>query len=86
MIAIADPIDADLLRVRHQYLTDSDLKLSAADIVAQLQVQPRHALRMLESLVVEGFLSRDHDGRYVRVHTGDPSCESPSSSWGCRQH
>jgi hypothetical protein len=53
--------------------------------VAQLQVQPRHALRMLESLVVEGFLSRDHDGRYVRVHTGDPSCESPSSSWACRQ-
>ena len=80
MIALGDPIDADLLRVRHQYLTDSDVKLSAADIVAQLQVQPRHALRMLESLVVEGFLSRDHDGRYVRVHTGDPSRESPSSS------
>ncbi len=85
MIALAEPIDADLLRVRHQYLTDSDLKLSAADIVAQLQVQPRHALRMLESLVVEGFLSRDHDGRYVRVYTGDPSCEPPSSSWRCRQ-
>jgi hypothetical protein len=85
MIAIAGPIDADLLRVRHQYLTDSDLKLSAADIVAQLQVQPRHALRMLESLVVEGFVRRDHDGRYVRVHTGDPSCESSSSSWGSRQ-
>jgi hypothetical protein len=79
MIALADPIDADLLRVRHQYLTDPGLTLSAADIVAQLHVQPRHARGILESLAWEGFLSRDHDGRYVRVHTGDPSCESPSS-------
>jgi hypothetical protein len=85
MIALAEPIDADLLRVRHQYLTDPELQLSAADIVAQLQVQPRHALWILESLVWEGFLSRNHDGRYVRAHTGDPSCESPSSSWHCRQ-
>ncbi len=77
MITVAEPVDADTLRVRHQFLADPDLRLSVDDVVAQLHVQPRHALVILESLVWEGFLSRARDGRYIRAHTGDPSCASP---------
>jgi len=71
VIALAEPIDADALRVRHEYLSDPDLQLSTDDVVARLHVQPRHALRMLESLVREQFLSRAANGRYVRLRAGN---------------
>ena len=77
MITVAEPIDCDTLRVRHLFLADSGLRLSTDEVVAQLQVQARHACVMLEALVWEGFLSRTPDGRYVRAHTGVPSCASP---------
>lgn len=76
MITVAEPIDADALRVRHEFLAAPGLHLSVDDVVAQLHVQPRHALVILEALVWEGFLARTPDGRYVRTHTGEPSCES----------
>lgn len=69
MITVAEPIDADLLRVRHQFLADPSLCLSSGDVVAQLHVQPRHAAVMLDALVREGFLTRTIDGRYVRAGT-----------------
>lgn len=77
MITVAEPTDADALRVRHQFLTDPDLCLSADDVVAQLQVQRRHAVVILDALVRDGFLRRTCDGRYIRAHTGDSSCVSP---------
>lgn len=77
MITVAEPIDCDTLRVRHLFLADSGLRLSSNDVVAQLQVQPRHACVMLEALVCEGFLKRTSDGRYVRTHTGVLPCASP---------
>ena len=76
MITAAEPIDADTLRVRHQFLANPDLSLSPDDVVAQLHVQLRHAVVLLEALVWEGFLCRTRDGRYIRAHRGDPSCES----------
>jgi hypothetical protein len=66
MITIAEPIDADTMRVRHEFLTRSDLLVSA-DFVADLfDLSVRHALVILESLVFEGFLARTPDGRYRR--------------------
>ena len=76
MITVAEPIDADVLRVRHQFLANPSLSLSAGDVVTQLHVQPRHAAVMLDALVRESFLSRTGDGRYVRTRAGDPSCVS----------
>lgn len=77
MITVAEPTDADALRVRRTFLADPALHLSVDDVVAQLHVQPRHALVILEALVWDGFLSRTGDGRYVRTHIGEPSCELP---------
>ena len=71
MVSIADPIDADVLRVRHEFLSTPTLRLSADDVVAQLQVQPRHASVMLDTLAQEGFLRRTADGRYVRCVNRD---------------
>jgi len=66
MITVAEPIDADTLRVRHEFLTTPDLHVSVDDIVLLLGVHPRHALLILESLVWQGFLARQPDGRYLR--------------------
>ena len=66
MITLAEPIDADTLRIRHEFLTRPDLLVSA-DVFAELLGIPlRHALMILESLVFEGFLARTPDGRYGR--------------------
>jgi DNA-binding IclR family transcriptional regulator len=70
MITIAEPIDADTLRIRHEFLTQPDLCVSA-DVFAELLGLPmRHAQIMLESLVFERFLARTPDGRYKRYFSG----------------
>lgn len=66
MITIAEPIDADILRIRHEFLSEPHLRLSVEDVVARLDLQPRHALALLESLVWERFLARTYDGCYIR--------------------
>ena len=71
MIAVAEAIDADTLRIRHEFLALPDLQ-SSPDACAQLlNVSPRRAARMLESLVQEGFLNRAGDHLYIRRVTGD---------------
>ena len=72
MIATADPIDLDSLRIRHEFLVVPDLRLSADTAATTLNVSQRHARVALEGLVFEGFLSRLPDGRYVR-RRGDPA-------------
>ncbi len=67
MITVAEPIDADTLRIRHEFLTRADLCVSADDVAEWLGVPRRHTLLMLESLVFEGFLRRTPDARYIRV-------------------
>jgi hypothetical protein len=62
MITLAEPIDLDTLRIRHEYLTAPDLRLSADTAAALLHVSQRHALLALESLVTERFLVRLTDG------------------------
>lgn len=67
MITMAEPIDADTLRTRHEFLTRRDLQVSADAVAALFGVPLRHAVIILESLAQEGFLARTADGRYVRA-------------------
>ena len=66
MITVAEPIDLDALRIRNEFLTLPDLCASVDSCSQFLDVPPRHALLILESLVHDGFLRRNSDGRYVR--------------------
>ena len=71
MITVAEPIDADTLRIRHEFLTHQDLRASADTVAEQLGVSHRHAVSILESLVCKGFLGRTLDGQYVRSLAAD---------------
>lgn len=66
MIAIAEPIDADVLRARNEFLTRPSLQASAQTLAEILDISARHALVVLESLMREGFLERTTDDRYGR--------------------
>jgi DNA-binding IclR family transcriptional regulator len=66
VITIADPIDADALRVRHEFLVRPDLRLSARTVAQLLGISPSHAERLLDALAREGFLRREFDGKYHR--------------------
>jgi hypothetical protein len=66
MIAVAEPIDLDALRIRHGFLTVPDLRLSADAAASLLSVSHRYALQALESLVRGRFLARLSDGSYTR--------------------
>ena len=66
MTTLADPIDLDALRIRHEFLTLPDLRASADAIGTLLQLTNRHARLILDALALEGFLERGADGQYVR--------------------
>ena len=66
MITIADPIDLDTLRIRHEFILMPDLRASVEQIATLLQVAPRHARAALEALTADRFRDRTPDGRYVR--------------------
>jgi hypothetical protein len=70
MITYAEPIDADTLRIRHEFLSQPDLCVSADVAAGFLGVPLRHASLIMESLVFERFLARTPDGRYVRSFEG----------------
>ena len=70
MITFAEAIDADTLRVRHEFLAQPDLSVSADVIATMIGVPTRHASAILESLVFERFLARTADGRYIRSFVG----------------
>ena len=67
MITVAEPLDADALRVRHEFLSLPDLCVSVDSCARSVDVAPRHALLILEALVRDGCLRRNGDGRYVRA-------------------
>jgi len=70
MIAIAEPIDADALRARNEFLSRPGLHASATVMAAALDVSSRHAAAILGSLVDEGFLERTAEGEFVRSPGG----------------
>jgi len=67
MITVAEPIDADTLRTRHEFLTRRDLEVSADGMAELLGLPLRHAVIILESLVSDGFLKRTANGRFARL-------------------
>ena len=67
MITVADPLDLDVLRIRHEFLTVPDLRVSPQEVAALLAVSRHHAAAMLDDLVAEQFLSRNADGLYSRT-------------------
>jgi hypothetical protein len=67
MITVAEPIDADNLRVRHEFLVAPGLRLFPEDVAQLFGLPVYHAKAILESLVFERFLARSSDGAYVRA-------------------
>jgi hypothetical protein len=66
MITVAEPIDADTLRIRHEFLSRPDLRVSVDYVATLLGIPLRHAQLILESLVWEAFLVRTSDAQYAR--------------------
>ena len=56
MIAFADAIDADALRLRHEFLTMPGLILTVAQTARLLDLSRPHAQRLLDALEGEGFI------------------------------
>jgi len=70
MITLAEPIDQDTLRIRHEFISVPDLHASVEQVAASFHIARQHARSALESLVVEGFLERTLEGQYARVSGG----------------
>jgi Fic family protein len=64
VIYFAEPIEADVLRIRHEFLEAPGLRLSAATAAHRLGVSLAHASDMLNELEQAGFLMRIGDGVY----------------------
>jgi len=73
MIALADAIDADVLRIRHEFLEMPGLVLTVAQTARLYALSTAHAKTLLEALESEGFLASGPNGAYRRAtpHTGD---------------
>jgi hypothetical protein len=56
MIAIAGAIDADVLRIRHEFLEMPGLVLTPAQTARLYSLSTAHAQMMLDTLETEGFL------------------------------
>jgi hypothetical protein len=56
MIVIADAIDADVLRIRHEFLEMPGLVLTPAQTARLYSLSTAHAKMMLDILEAEGFL------------------------------
>ena len=72
MITFAEPIDLDTLRIRHEFISVPDLRVSLDPIAALLQIVPQRARLALQSLLLEGFLARTPDGYHVRATANRP--------------
>lgn len=66
MIAIGDAIDADTLRIRHEYLSMPGLVLTVAQTARLHALTPAHAKTLLEALEAEGFLVSTANDSYRR--------------------
>jgi DNA-binding IclR family transcriptional regulator len=66
MITVADAIDRDGLRVRHEFLEVPGLVLTPAQMARRYELSTAHAKTLLEALAAEGFLIRGPDGTYRR--------------------
>jgi hypothetical protein len=67
MIAVSTPIDADTLRIRHEFLAMPGMWLAVPQAARLLGVSLNHAAEMLDVLEEEGFLIHTPDGHYRRA-------------------
>lgn len=73
MIAFADAIDADVLRIRYEFLEMPGLVLTVAQTARLYAVSTAHAKTLLETLEAEGFLVSGPTGAYRR--STPPTCD-----------
>jgi hypothetical protein len=66
MVTMACPVDADLLRLRHEYICAPALCLSAAQVARLLSIRIDHATAILNELEEERWLVRTPTGLYRR--------------------
>jgi hypothetical protein len=66
MIALADAIDADVLRIRHEFLEMPGLVLTVAQTARLYALSAAHAKVLLETLEAEEFLASGPSGVYRR--------------------
>ena len=79
MIVIGPPVDADLLRLRSEFLSQPTLSLTAEQVSRLLAIHVEHALGILATLQEEGWLIRSPTGRYRRPEREEP-CDGRSTS------
>jgi hypothetical protein len=66
MITIASPVDADSLRLRHEFLAAPALCLTVAQTARLLGIRVDHAAAILTLFEEEGWLIRTSAGLYRR--------------------
>lgn len=73
MVRVAEAIDADALRIRHEFLDMPGLVLTVAQTARLYALSTAHARALLDELVDEGFLVGGAAGGYRRSTplTGD---------------
>jgi hypothetical protein len=67
MIAPADPLDMDALRLRGEFLAMPGLIVNAPQVARMFGLRSEHAAAILEMLASEMFLTRTSGGAYRRA-------------------
>jgi hypothetical protein len=67
MIALAPPIEADVLRLRHEFLEMPGVRLTVAQAARLLGVRLDRAAALLAELESDDFLLRTSDGAFRRM-------------------
>lgn len=67
MIATAEPLDLDALRVRNEFLDMPGLTISVPQVARMLGLRFEHAAAILEALAHERFLTQTANGAYRRA-------------------
>ena len=73
MVIFAEAIDADVLRMRHEFLDMPGLVLTVPQTARLYDLSTSHARAMLDTLEHEGFLVSSPNGAYRR--SAPPTCD-----------
>ena len=66
MVVFADAIDADVLRIRHEFLDMPGLVLTVPQTARLYGLSGMHAKALLDKLEADGFLVESSSGAYRR--------------------
>jgi hypothetical protein len=70
MVTLSAPVDADLLRLRNEFVTMPGLCLTVPQTARLLSVREPKASALLDALVLDGLLVRSVSGVYRRARFG----------------